>query len=195
MSEVAALVLAAGLSRRMGANKLLAELGGEPLVARAVDAALGSRARPVVVVLGHEAERVRAALAGRAVVFARNEAPAAGLSASLRAGLAALPAGAAGTLVCLADMPWVRASHLDALLAAFERDPRRPICVPTFEGRRGHPVLWPARHFPALDALRGDRGARELLDVFAAELCYVPVADAGVTRDVDTPDALAGELP
>jgi molybdenum cofactor cytidylyltransferase len=185
-------VLAAGLSRRMnGANKLLAPLGGRPLVARALDALLASPARPVVVVTGHEAERVRAALAGRAVRFAHNPAFEAGLSASLRAGLAALGEGVDAALVCLGDMPAVRPEHVAALIAAFEASGRRAICAPRFEGRRGHPVLWPARCFPELAALRGDVGARGLLDARADEVCYVPVEDAGVVLDVDTPEALA----
>ena len=195
MSGVAAVVLAAGLSRRMGGNKLLAEIEGVPLVARCVRAVLASRARPVVVVTGHESERVRAALAGDGLRFAQNPEPEAGLSASLRVGLAALGPGVAGAVVCLADMPWVTSAHVDALLAAFEADARHPICVPTWQGRRGNPVLWPARHFAEIAALSGDRGARALLAAHAAEVCYVPVGDAGVTRDVDTPDALAGSSP
>jgi molybdenum cofactor cytidylyltransferase len=176
-----------------GANKLLAELDGVPIVARAVDALLATRARPLVVVTGFEAARVRAALAGRPLEFVHNPEPAAGLSGSLRAGIAALP-DVDAAVVCLADMPWVRPAHVEALIAACEASPARPICAPSFEGRRGNPVLWPARHFAALAALRGDSGARALLEAHAAELCSVPVADAGVTRDVDTPAALAAAL-
>jgi molybdenum cofactor cytidylyltransferase len=189
---VGALVLAAGLSRRMnGANKLLAVLGGRTVVARAVDAALASPARPVVVVTGHDAERVRAALAGRALRFAHNPEPAAGLSGSLRTGLAALGGEVDAAVVCLGDMPFVRAEHIAALVEAFARSGGRAICAPSFEGRRGNPVLWPARFFPELAALSGDAGARERLDAHAGEVCYVPAADAGVTLDVDTPEALA----
>jgi molybdenum cofactor cytidylyltransferase len=185
-------VLAAGLSRRMGdANKLLAELDGAPVVARTVEAVLASRARPVLVVTGHEAGRVRAALAGRALVFVHNPDYAKGLSTSLRAGVAALDAALDGAVVCLADMPWVRPAHIEALIAAFEASGERPICVPRFGSRRGNPVLWPARHFAAIAALSGDAGARGLLEAHAAEVCEVPVADPGVTLDVDTPAALA----
>lgn len=195
MSRVGAVVLAAGFSRRMGeANKLLAPIDGAPMIARCVDAVLASRARPVVVVTGHEAVRVRAALAGRHLVFAHNPAPEAGLSASLRTGIAALGDELDGALVCLGDMPWVRPEHIGALIAAFEASGGRSICVPAFAGRRGNPVLWPARHFAEIAALRGDCGARERLAAHADEVCYVPVADAGVTLDVDTPDALATVL-
>jgi molybdenum cofactor cytidylyltransferase len=190
--RVGAVLLAAGLSRRMGeANKLLAELDGAPVVARAADAVLASRAHPVWVVTGHEAGRVRAALAGRVLAFVHNPDYAQGLSSSLRAGIAALGGEVDGALVCLADMPWVRPAHFEALIAAFESSDARPICVPRFGGRRGNPVLWPARHFAAIAALRGDAGARTLLAARAAEVCEVPVADPGVTSDVDTPTQLA----
>ena len=196
MSRVSAVVLAAGLSRRMrGANKLLLPLRGAPLVAHAVGAALASRAAEVVVVTGHDAEGVRGALTGCAVRFAHNPAPEAGLAGSLATGVGALAPGTEGAVICLADMPWVRAAHLDALLSAFEADGLAPICVPVFGGRRGNPVLWPARHFAALAALRGDTGARELLEAHAGEVRRVAVADDGVLRDVDTAEALDEAVP
>ncbi|HKA14640.1 MAG TPA: nucleotidyltransferase family protein [Myxococcota bacterium] len=186
-ARVAAVVLAAGRSTRMrGVNKLLAPLCGGPLVARAVDAALASRAEAVVVVTGFQAARVRRALAGREVEFAHNRSYARGLSSSLRRGLRSLGEATDGALICLADMPWVSAAHLDRLIAAFGRADR-PICVPARGGRRGNPVLWPARHFAALCALRGDRGGRALLRRHADEVVRVAMPDAGVTRDVDTP--------
>ena len=189
--RVAAVLLAAGLSQRMGgANKLLLALGGVPLVARCADAVLGSAARPLVVVTGHQAAEVREALAGRELRFAHNPAYADGLAGSLCAGIAALGDGVAAALVCLADMPWVRAEHVDALIAAFVANGERAICVPTFAAQRGNPVLWPARYFPEICALRGDAGARALLVSHAGEVCSVPMSDPGVTLDVDTPEAL-----
>jgi molybdenum cofactor cytidylyltransferase len=193
--RVAAIVLAAGASQRMGgANKLLAELDGVPLVARAVDAALASRAACTVVVTGPDAARVRRALAPRDVVFAHNRAAARGIASSLARGIAALDPEIDGALICLADMPWVDAAHLDALIAAFARG-ARPICVPVRGRRRGNPVLWPARHFDALRALSGDVGARALLQRHAREVVRVPMRDAAVTRDVDTPADLVRRAP
>ena len=171
-------------------NKLLADLDGAPLIARTVDAVLASRAAPVVVVTGYQAARVRAALAGRDVRFAHNRRHASGMASSLRCGLRALGPDSEGALICLGDMPWVRATDLDALIAAFARA-ARPICVPVRGRRRGNPVLWPARHFAALSALAGDVGGRSLLLRHARELLRVPVADAGVSSDVDTPADLA----
>ena len=191
--RVAALVLAAGLSRRMaGVNKLLAPVAGVPLVARAVDAALASRAEPVVVVTGHEADRVRGALGGRPLAFAHNPDPARGLASSLAAGVAALGGDAVdGALVCLGDMPWVGAEVLDALIDAFARRPERPVCIPFHEERRGNPVLWPARHFAALTSLEGDVGGRALLEELAEPVHALAVACPGVLRDVDEPSDLA----
>ncbi|HEU4411569.1 MAG TPA: molybdopterin-binding/glycosyltransferase family 2 protein [Polyangiaceae bacterium] len=199
-ARVGAVVLAAGRSRRMGDNKLLAELGGRPLVAHAVEALERAGVSPLVVVTGHEAERVRAALAGRGAAFAHNPDYAEGMSTSLRAGLAALGDGVDGALVCLGDMPLVGPAHLRALVDAFEAEGAASICVPAFERKRGNPVLWPARHFAEMMALEGDAGARSLLDKYAADVHHVAVADAGVNVDVDTPEALAalrsrGELP
>ena len=112
--NIAALVLAAGRSSRMGGpNKLLAEISGRPLVRIVAEAALASRARPVLVVTGHQRERVEAALAGLPVEFVHNPAFAGGLGTSLRAGIAALPAQADGAIVCLGDMPQVDATMID----------------------------------------------------------------------------------
>jgi molybdenum cofactor cytidylyltransferase len=173
-----------------GANKLLVPLAGDPVVAHAADAALASRAATVVVVTGHQAARVRAALAGRDVQFAHNRYYARGLASSLRRGLRALDPAIEGALVCLGDMPWVSAADLDALIAAFARADH-PICVPVRGRRRGNPVLWPARHFAALRALQGDFGGRGLLRRYAREIVRVSMPDAGVTRDIDTPADIA----
>ena len=190
--RVAAIVLAAGRSSRFAAgNKLLEELDGTPILTRAVDAALGSRAAPVIVVLGSEADRMRAALAGRPVGVVENPHFADGLSTSLRAGVAALPAGLDGAVVLLGDMPRVAVHHIDRLIAAFDPLAHRQICVPTHGGRRGNPVLWSAAFFPEMETLKGDVGARGLIGRHAAQTVEVEMPDDGVLIDVDTPAALA----
>ena len=189
--SVAALVLGAGHSRRMGEhNKLLVEVDGAPMITRVVDALLATRARPVVVVTGHDDARVRAALANREVSFVHNPHHAEGMSTSLRAGINELGEDVDGALVCLGDMPRVRGAHIESLLGAFDPEDGRSICVPTWERRRGNPVLFAARYFPEMRLLEGDVGARSLLEKHAAAICYVPMADPGVTVDVDTPEAL-----
>jgi len=189
--RAAALVLAAGRSTRMGGpNKLLAEIGGKPLVRFVAEQALASRAAPVLVVTGHERAKVEAALAGLRVRFVHNPDYAAGLSTSLKAGLAALPAEADGAIVCLGDMPQVTAGLIDRMLDAF--DPARGafVVVPIIEGKRGNPVVWSRRFFPDLMALEGDVGARHLIAAHADAVAEVPVEDSAALTDVDTPDAL-----
>ncbi len=190
--HVAALVLAAGQSRRMGArNKLLEEVDGSVMVRRAAENVLASQARPVVVVTGHEAERVRAALADLDVVLAHNPDFADGLSTSLRAGLGTLDAAVDGALVCLGDMPQVREEQLVALIAAFDPVQGRAICVPVVGGKRGNPVLWGAEFFAQMGGVAGDVGARHLIGENAEVLCEVPADGDGVLLDIDTPEALA----
>ncbi|MBM3391412.1 MAG: 4-diphosphocytidyl-2C-methyl-D-erythritol kinase [Betaproteobacteria bacterium] len=192
--NVAALVLAAGQSSRMGgANKLFAEVDGVPLLLRAVNAALASSASAVTVVLGHDAERAETLLAGRRVSIVRNPDHAQGMSTSLAAGLAALPAEAEAAVVLLADMPRVNAAHVDGLIAAF--DACKPsIVVPLHAGRRGNPILWPREFFAEMRAVTGDRGARGLLEAHAARIATVE-ADAAIHADIDTPDDLRRTQP
>ena len=194
--RIAAIVLAAGRSSRMApSNKLLAEIHGKPMVACVVDAAISSRASPVIVVVGSDADRVRGALAGRGATIVENSGFAEGLSSSLRAGLAAVPADADGALVLLGDMPRVGAHHLDRLIAAFDPLARRAICVPTFCARLGNPVLWSAAYFSEIAALSGDAGARALIARYPAQTVEVEMPDDGVLVDVDTTAELAALLP
>jgi molybdenum cofactor cytidylyltransferase len=190
--RIAALVMAAGRSSRMGgANKLLTEVGGATMAAHAVDAALASRARPVFVVVGHESQRVRIAIGERPVVVVENPDYASGMASSLKAGLAALPADIDGVLVVLADMPRVDAAVLDRLIAAFNPVEGRAICLPTWEGKRGNPVLWARRFFPEMAAVAGDVGARHLIGQYAELVAEVAMPDDAVLVDIDTPEALA----
>ncbi len=193
--KVAALVLAAGRSRRMGGpNKLLLEIGGKPMVRHVVEALLASRARPVVVVTGHESDRVAAALAHLPVTLVHNPDHAEGLSSSLRVGLDALPEEVDGVLVCLADMPRITAPLVDRLIEAFDPAEGRAIIVPTCGGKRGNPVLFGRAFFEAMRAIRGDVGARHLLGDFAEQLVEVEVGDPAVLLDLDTPEMLRAEL-
>ena len=189
--HVAALVLAAGRSTRMGpVNKLLAPLGGRAMVRAVVDELAGSSVRPVVVVTGHEAERVVDALAGAGVHLVHNPEYREGLSGSIRAGLAALPESAEAAVICLGDMPLVTSAHVDRLVAAFDPAEGREICVPVFEGKRGNPVLFARRFFDEIAGVRGDVGARHLIGEYEEYVCEVAMGDRAVLVDVDSPQAL-----
>ena len=188
---IAGVVLAAGRSSRMGGpNKLLAEIGGKPLVRIVVDAVLASRARPVVVVTGHQRDKVEAALAGLPVKFVHNPHFADGLGTSLKAGIAALPAEADGAIVCLGDMPQVDAALIDRLIGAFDPDHGALVVLPTIDGKRGNPVVWSRRFFPDLMAVEGDVGARYLIGRYTEAVAEVPLTGTAALTDVDTPEAL-----
>lgn len=190
---VAAIVLAAGQSSRMAPQHklLLPDASGRAMIARVVDHVLASPARPVIVVTGHRADEVRNALAGRAVTFVHASDYADGLSASLRAGIAALPAGA-GALVCLGDMPLVTGAQLTQLIDAYDPEEGRSIVAPVHAGRVGNPVLWGPAHLPEIAALTGDAGARRLLDRHADAVTRVDLEDDAVLRDFDTVESLTG---
>src|SRR5215467_1263192 len=170
--RVGAIVLAAGRSTRMGGpNKLLAEVGGKPLVRIAAEQALASRARPVVVVTGHQRDQVEAALKGLAVKTVHNP-------------------DVDGAIVCLGDMPQVDAALIDRLIGAFDPEKGALVVVPTIAGKRGNPVVWSRRFFGDLTRLEGDIGARHLIGSYPEAVVEVPVTGRAALIDVDTPDAL-----
>ena len=191
--RIAAVVLAAGRSTRMGGpNKLLAEIARRPLVRIVAEEALASRADPVIIVAGHQRAEVEKALAGLRVRIVHNPDFAEGLGTSLRAGIAAVPADSDAAIVCLGDMPRVDAALMNRLIAVFDPDRGALVVVPTFEGKRGNPVLWSRRFFPDLMAIEGDVGARHLIGRYSEAVAEVTVEGKAALIDVDTPEALSG---
>ncbi|MDE2446371.1 MAG: molybdopterin-binding/glycosyltransferase family 2 protein [Alphaproteobacteria bacterium] len=191
LPRVAALVLAAGTSSRMGRNKLLEPFQGQAMVGATVARVKASVVDEVMVVTGHQAEDVRAALAGHDVTFVHNSDFAQGLSTSLKAGVAALRDHVDAILVCLGDMPLIEARDINAMIAAYNVAEERHVVVPVHGRRYGNPILWGSAHFDALMACEGDRGARGLLERLAGEVVEIEINHPGVVMDADTPEALA----
>jgi molybdenum cofactor cytidylyltransferase len=193
--RIAALILAAGQSRRMGEiNKLLIDIDGRPMVRRVAESVLASSASPVVAVLGHERDRVRAAFGGTKVRCIYNPDYAGGISTSLKRGLAALPEDIDGVVVCLGDMPLLSAREIELLIGAFNPTEGRAIIVPTRRGKRGNPVLWARRFFPEMQEIAGDVGARHLIGAYPEAVVEIEMEGEGVVLDIDTPAALAAYL-
>lgn len=187
--SVAAVVLAAGQSRRMnGPNKLLMEVDGVPLIRRTAEAILDANIDSVIVVTGHQDAAVREALDGLAVTFVHNPHYAEGLSTSLQAGLGALDTNAAAALICLGDMPGVASDHINRLVAAFDPEHGRAIGVPTHNGKQGNPVLWARRFFEDMRGVSGDVGARHLIGANESLVYEVEFGDTAVLTDLDTPE-------
>jgi molybdenum cofactor cytidylyltransferase len=187
--RVAAVVLAAGQSARMGSNKLLADVNGQAMIRRTV-AAMRQAADVTIVVTGRDQREIAAALDGLPVTLTHNPDFAEGMSTSLRAGIEALPPDTDVAVIALGDMPLVGPEVVRRLIAAYSPAEHRSVCVPVFKGERGNPVLWGRQHFEALKGMSGDRGARVLFDQYADEIVEVAMPDEAVLVDADTPEAL-----
>jgi molybdenum cofactor cytidylyltransferase len=188
--RIAAIVLAAGMSTRMGTNKLLADWSGRPLIRSAVEAVLKSEARPVIVVTGHQEAKIEAALQGLNVTFVSNPDYTQGLSTSLKTGLRAVPESSDGAIVLLGDMPRISTSAIDRMIAAFSPADGRAIVVAAHEGKRGNPVLLARQFFSEIEQISGDIGAKPLLAGHDDLVCEIEAGVSSLT-DVDTPEALA----
>jgi molybdenum cofactor cytidylyltransferase len=184
---IAGLLLASGAARRFGSNKLIAPLGGRPVVRWSADALAGAVDELFVVVPDDSAE-IRVALAGLPVRWVVNHEAHTGMSSAFRAGVAAQPADAEALVVALGDQPMLD-GDVAARVVARWREGGASAVAPRYEDGRGHPVLFGASLFAALRALDGDRGARALLDGLGASLALVDVAGPQ-PADVDTREAL-----
>ncbi|MSP03595.1 MAG: 4-diphosphocytidyl-2C-methyl-D-erythritol kinase [Acetobacteraceae bacterium] len=189
---IAAIVMAAGRSRRMAPhNKLLVtDKAGKPMIARVVENVLSSNARPVLVVTGHQHEQIEHALGGRPVRYVHAADFSKGLAESLKAGIAAVPPECAGAIVCLGDMPLVTGRMIDRLLSFYDPEEGRKIVLPTFRGKQGNPMIWDRSYFAEILAITGDSGARFLVGKHAEAVAEVEMADDAVLRDFDTTESL-----
>jgi len=186
------IILAAGASRRMGTPKQLLLVGGKPLVVRAAEAALGSSAWPVIVVVGAHAEKIRPPLAQLPVIIADNPAWAEGMAASIRVGIAMLQQFSRAidaAVIALCDQPAFSSATLEKFVAA-QRSSTGSIVAARYHGRQGVPALFLREHFPALGALTGEAGARALLNPVDAEqrkaIHAIDLSELGL--DLDTPN-------
>jgi molybdenum cofactor cytidylyltransferase len=186
---VAGIILAGGRSSRLGRPKQLLPLAGRPLLAHTLDNAVRSTLNELVVVLGHEAEAIRAQVdfaAARARVVV-NDRYREGQSTSLHAGLAALSPETVAALFLLGDQPLIGPEIIDAILDAYAST-GGPIVMPAYDGQRGNPVLFDCSLWPELGQIGGDQGARGVLRAHAREIVEVPVSGVHHTDDIDTPE-------
>ncbi len=186
------IILAAGLSTRMGTQKMLLPFGGATVVAHVAGQLLASALAEVVVIVGHEGERVAEALAERAVRVVVNELYADGMLSSVRCGLRALGPCEA-VLVALGDQPSITTALVDELITAYPRC-GRGILVPLHAGRRGHPVLFTGRYRDEVLTRFDDVGLRALMQAQPDDVAEWPVADEAVLSDMDYPEDYRREL-
>jgi molybdenum cofactor cytidylyltransferase len=187
---ITAIVPAAGLSSRMGQNKLLMRFGGKSLIEQAVDTLMTSGVDEIVVVLGHEANLVRSRLEGKRVGFVDNPKYRAGLSTSVRAGIEAASKEADAIMVYLADQPLIQPDEINRLIQAFAEAKRagKSIVVPFFENRRGNPVIFDASYRAMALDIVGDVGCRRIIKRHPEQVFAVQMQTDHVVLDVDTPE-------
>jgi len=186
VNRVAAILLAAGQSRRMGAFKPLLPFGDKTVVESCLDYLHQGGVETIVVVLGHRADEVREKLAGRSVIFALNSDPNSEMGSSIAVGVRALPEECKATLIALVDHPAVLATVISTLIENWQQGSR--LIVPTWNGRGGHPVLIDLSFKPELLNLDAGGGLRTIFDAHQTAVARLPVDSPFIARDMDTWD-------
>lgn len=188
---IAAIVLAAGCSKRMGErNKLLQSVNGAPLISRVVGQIMASTIKDVFVVTGFECQQVASALESYPITPLYNPNFSTGIASSIRTGIEKLPDDTSGVMVFLGDMPLITHDLIQELISHFDPAAGRSIIIPTYEGNRGNPVLWSQSLFGEMRVLKGDRGARTLFTHHCDLIHEIPVMTQSILQDIDTPDCL-----
>ena len=190
---ICAVVLAAGLSSRMGVQKLLLPFGGKTVIAHIVDQLLASTVGEVHVVVGHQAERISAELSGRAVSIVNNPNYKSGMLSSVRCGLRNLPENCRDVMVALGDQPSITTELIDKMLQSFATT-EKGILVPLYKDKRGHPILFSSLYRDEILTQYGDVGLRGLLQGHSDDIFELAVSTASVLCDMDCPEDYRREL-
>lgn len=184
---ITAIIPAAGLSRRMGTNKLLLPFAGQTIIAHVVQQLRASRIDQIFLVTRHDSSALCAALQNQPVTYITNPLPDGDMLSSIRAALAQISPDTTALLLALADQPSITADLVDQLIAAFDAD-SRAIVVPTFNSRRGHPILFSARFRDEIMTSFDGTGLRGLLQAHADQIRELPVSHSSILHDIDFPE-------
>ncbi len=182
---VSAILLGAGESKRMGGDKLTFPWGRKTVFEHSVETLLRSKVSEVITVIRDSKRTVVGHIKDRKLKVEINPYYKRGMSTSIRRGLRAIDPGSQGILIALGDQPLVETRTINALIHAFVQG-RGSIVVPSFRGKRGHPVIFHRRYLKELSKLKGDMGGRSIIEKYPEEVCWVRVKSAGVTKDIDT---------
>jgi molybdenum cofactor cytidylyltransferase len=190
---ICAVVLAAGLSSRMGVQKLLLPFGGKTIIGHIVEELLSSTIDKVHIVVGHQAERISGELNGLAVSIVHNPDYKSGMLSSVRSGLRSLPEKCQSVMVVLGDQPSITTELINQMLQSFAATEKK-ILVPLYEGKRGHPVLFSRQYSEEIMTHYDDVGLRGLLHDHPGEVLELKVLTASVLCDMDYPEDYRREL-
>ncbi|MCI5048221.1 MAG: nucleotidyltransferase family protein [Aquisalinus sp.] len=191
MKNLAAIILAAGESTRFGqSNKLLARLNGKPVLTHTLETVCALGLGQVILVSGHDRQMVESLAADYPVSHHHNAAYRYGMGSSIACGARELHAETEGVFVCLGDMPYLPAAVFHAMVARFAAEAQQAIMRPSFGGKPGHPVLFPAHLYSDLAQLSDDLGAREIITRYQSRLVTLDWPDNTVLADIDRPEDL-----
>jgi molybdenum cofactor cytidylyltransferase len=186
---ISAIVLAAGEAKRMGQNKVLLPWQGKTLLEHVLDRLLHSEVDEIILVLGHEAERIREKISAQGIQIVVNPAYREGMSASLRQGLSIMDKRAEAFLVALGDQPGIHEEMINQLIEAFHKAlPRKNIVLPAYRSKPGHPVLFGIRYREEMGKLKGDVGGRQILADHPEDILSLEMDTDEVLQDIDTPE-------
>lgn len=186
---ISAVILAAGQSKRMGRSKQLLGAGGKTLLQSALDSALQADVNEVILVLGHEAERILRETVTRGAKVVINPDFAGGMMTSIRKGLEVLDQKSEAFFIVLGDQPEIGPDIYNRLIREFRRaHPSKSILLPTHHGKRGHPALFSTKYLAEGFDIKGDTGFREIVQRHPDEVLFVEVDTASILMDIDTPE-------
>jgi molybdenum cofactor cytidylyltransferase len=186
---ISAILLAAGESRRMGRPKQLLTWQGKTLLQHVLESLISSDADEIILVLGHEADRIKKSLPELPIKIVINPDYQQGMASSLRRGLLAMDPGSEAFLVLLADQPGIGPEIINTLISTFRQaDPRRGIIRPVYRGRQGHPVLIGTQYLQEALQQQGDVGARRILLNHPGDILEIDMEEDAVLKDIDTPE-------
>ena len=182
---ISAVLLGAGESKRMGVNKLLLPWGRKTVLEHCFETLLRSKVQEVVIVLSYPNKEIKNLFQGAKVKIVVNPYPKRGMSTSIRKGLEAIHPRSDGILIALGDQPFLKTRTINALIRAFQQV-KNGIIVPSFRGKRGHPVIFHQRYKKELLSLKGDVGGRSIIEKHPEDVRVVPIKSVGVVKDIDT---------
>jgi len=184
---ISAILLAAGQSKRMGELKQLMPFGQSTIVEQAVDNLLGSAVNEVIVVVGYKAEDVIKTIAAKPIKLAINPDYEQGMSTSIIAGLNLVHGRVQGVMLALGDQPLVNSQTINSLIEEFYNHDKG-IAVPTYQGSRGHPIIFAIKYKEKLLKLKGDVGGRQIIKDHPGDVLEVAVNSESIVADFDTTD-------
>jgi len=185
MSRISAVLLGAGESKRMGFDKLSLPWRRKTVLKHCLETLLRSKVQEVVIVLSHRNKEIKHLFQGQKVKIVVNPYSKRGMSTSIRKGLEAVHPRSDGILIALGDQPFLKRRTINALIRAFDQG-REGIIIPSFQGRKGHPVIFHRRYKEELRKLKGDVGGRSIVDRHPGDIRVLPIKSVGVVKDIDT---------